>query len=126
MPRPVHFEIHANDPERAITFYTTVFDWAFERWGPNPYWLVTTGEGPGIDGGLAQRQGPMPDADATVNAFPLTMEVADVDLTTREVEQAGGSVVAPKSAIPSFGWIVYCRDTEGNLFGLLQPDPSAE
>ena len=25
MARPVHFEIHADDPQRAIAFYTDVF-----------------------------------------------------------------------------------------------------
>ncbi|EHR62274.1 VOC family protein [Saccharomonospora cyanea] len=125
MPRPVHFEIHATDPERAITFYTAVFEWSFERSGPGPYWLITTGEGPGIDGGLAQREGPIPDPDASVNAFPLTMEVPDLDLMAREVEQAGGRVVAAKRSIAGVGWIAYCRDPEGNLFGMLQPDPSA-
>ncbi|WP_024877871.1 VOC family protein [Saccharomonospora piscinae] len=126
MPRPVHFEIHASDPERAITFYTAVFEWSFERWGTEPYWLITTGEGQGIDGGLAQREGPMPEPGASVNAFPLTMEVDDIDLLTREIEQAGGSVVTPKNAIRGLGWVGFCRDTEGNLFGLLQPDPAAE
>ncbi|OQO91943.1 glyoxalase [Saccharomonospora piscinae] len=126
MPRPVHFEIHASDPERAITFYTTVFEWSFERWGTEPYWLITTGEGQGIDGGLAQREGPMPEPDASVNAFPLTMEVDDIDLLTREIEQAGGRVVTPKNAIRGIGWIGFFGDTEGNLFGLLQPDPAVE
>lgn len=124
MPRPVHFEIHASDPERAITFYATVFEWSFERWMPDPYWLITTGDGPGIDGGLAQRQGPDPECDAPLNAFPLTVEVDDVDKSVREVVQAGGTVAEPKSAIPSLGWIVYCRDTEGNVFGMLEYDPS--
>ena len=126
MPRPVHFEIHASDPERAITFYTTVFGWTFERSGAHPYWLILTGEGPGIDGGLAQRQGPMPDPDVSVNAFPITMEVDDLDLQVREIEQAGGSVVASRRPVTGLGWIAYCRDPEGNLFGLLQPDPSVE
>ncbi len=58
MPRPVHFEIHADDPERAAAFYRSVFDWEIEKWeGPREYWLVTTGpEGtPGINGGLMKR-----------------------------------------------------------------------
>ena len=44
MPRPVHFEIHAADPQRAIAFYTSLFDWKFAQWdGPMEYWMVTTG-----------------------------------------------------------------------------------
>ncbi|HJQ45438.1 MAG TPA: VOC family protein [Amycolatopsis sp.] len=126
MPRPVHFEIHATDPERAITFYTTVFEWSFERWGQNPYWLISTGDGPGIDGGLVPRHGPAPSDNAPVNAYPATMEVADLDAATRRVQQAGGSVVVPKTAIARMGWLAYCTDTEGNIFGLMENDDAAE
>ncbi|TVT59363.1 VOC family protein [Amycolatopsis rhizosphaerae] len=125
MPRPVHFEIHATDPERAITFYTTVFDWTFERWDNAPYWLISTGDGPGIDGGLVPRQGPPPDEDAPLNAYPSTIEVDDLDTIVRHVRQAGGKVVVPRCTIPRIGWLAYCTDTEGNLFGLLQPDENA-
>ncbi|KAA9157166.1 VOC family protein [Amycolatopsis acidicola] len=120
MPRPVHFEIHATEPERAITFYTTVFEWSFERWGENPYWLISTGHGPGIDGGLVQRQGPPPVTDAPVNAFPNTIQVSDLDTFTRRVTQAGGTVVVPKTSIAGIGWLAYCQDTEGNIFGLME------
>ncbi len=60
MPRVVHFEIHAADPNRAVNFYQTLFGWTFQKWeGPMEYWLITTGpnEQPGINGGLVQRQG---------------------------------------------------------------------
>ena len=44
MPRVVHFEVSADDPERAASFYRDVFGWNFHKWdGPEPYWLVTTG-----------------------------------------------------------------------------------
>ena len=125
MPRPVHFEVHASDPERAITFYATVFEWNFERWGAKPYWLINTGHGPGIDGGLVPRQGPPPKNDAPVNAFPITLGVTDLDRTTRQVEQAGGEIVVPKSPIPGVGWLAYCKDTEGNLFGIMENDQYA-
>ena len=55
MPRVVHFEIHAGDPDRAVNFYKTLFGWNFQKWeGPMEYWLVTTGsdDQPGINGGL--------------------------------------------------------------------------
>ena len=55
MPRVVHFEIHAENPDRAIAFYQTVFGWQFQKWaGPMDYWLIKTGsdEERGINGGL--------------------------------------------------------------------------
>jgi predicted enzyme related to lactoylglutathione lyase len=60
MPRPTHFEIPADNPERAIGFYGSVFGWQFQKWeGPMPYWLVTTGDsGTGINGGLHPWTGP--------------------------------------------------------------------
>lgn len=125
MPRPVHFEVHATDPERAITFYATVFEWGFERWDDSPYWLITTGNGPGIDGGLVARKGPPPPEDAPVNAFAVTLDVTDLDRVTRRVEQAGGGVVRPRCRIRGVGWLAYCKDTEGNIFGVLESDSTA-
>ncbi|MBL7032542.1 MAG: hypothetical protein ISR91_00195 [Candidatus Delongbacteria bacterium] len=61
MPRVVHFEINADDPERAAGFYRGVFDWDINKWdGPVDYWMAATGpkEEPGIDGGIMQREHP--------------------------------------------------------------------
>ena len=58
MPRVVHFEIHADQPERAVRFYKELFDWQFHKWeGPMDYWLIVTGPDgqPGINGGLIAR-----------------------------------------------------------------------
>ena len=58
MPRVIHFEIHADNPDRALNFYQTVLGWQFQKWdGPMEYWMVRTGpkEQPGIDGGLLRR-----------------------------------------------------------------------
>jgi uncharacterized protein len=83
MPRPVHFEIHAENPERAMTFYRTLLGWKFEQWGKEPYWLITTGEKgtPGIDGGLQPRRGAGPVDMQAVNSFICTVDVPDVTLT---------------------------------------------
>ena len=60
MNRVIHFEIPASDPEKSVAFYSSVFGWAFQKWeGPQPYWLIDTGEGPGINGGLMQRTRPI-------------------------------------------------------------------
>ena len=126
MSRVVHFEIHASDPERAVKFYQTLFDWQFQKWdGPMPYWLITTGpaDQPGINGGLVTRQGEI-DGQAVI-AFVCTVDVADVDASTSKATANGGQVVVPKMAIPNVGWLVYCKDTEGNIFGMMQSDANA-
>ena len=61
MPRPTHFEIPSDNPERAISFYEAIFGWKFQKWeGPMPYWMITTGPDsePGINGGMLPRRIP--------------------------------------------------------------------
>lgn len=121
MPRVVHFEIGVDDPERAVKFYQDVFGWEIEKWeGPVEYWLITTGEEsqPGINGGLMRRI----DSEKTIN----TVEVPSLDEFVEKIVKAGGKVVSPKSAVPGVGYMAYCHDSEGNRFGLMQPDPSAK
>jgi uncharacterized protein len=121
VPRPIHFEIPADQPERALAFYHKVFGWQFQKWeGSMPYWMVQTGaDGPGIDGGVHQRAHP---GQGTVN----TIGVPSCDDYVRKVESAGGKTAVPKMAIPGVGWLAYCTDPEGNTFGIMQEDPGAK
>ena len=128
MPRPIHFEIQAENAERAMKFYRDLFGWEFNQWAGQPYWLVKTGDKgtPGIDGGLMPRRGPGPADMQPVNAFVCTVDVADCDSTAKRIAEAGGSVVVPKMPIPTVGWLAYAKDTEGNLFGMMQMDANAK
>lgn len=119
MPRVIHFDISADSPERAVKFYTEVFGWKIQKWeGPMDYWLVYTGEGPGIDGGLSRRMKP---SDAIMN----TIGVPSVDEYIAKIEKSGGKVIMQKTAIPGVGWFANCQDTEGNDFGIMQEDSKA-
>lgn len=123
MARVVHFEIHADNPERAIHFYESVLGWTFKKWdGPQDYWTITTGpqEQPGINGGMIRRIGTA-SGDAVI-AYVCTVDVPSVDQYAQKTIEAGGQVVVPKMAIPGVGWLVYCKDTEGNIFGIIQMD----
>lgn len=126
MPRVVHFEIHAGDCQRAVKFYKAVFGWEFQKWeGPAEYWMVMTGpnDQPGINGGLVQRRGEI-DGQAVI-AYVCTVDVSSVDDFVKTVESNSGQVVVPKMPIPGVGWLVYCKDTEGNIFGMMQSDVNA-
>jgi predicted enzyme related to lactoylglutathione lyase len=122
MPRVVHFEIGANDPEKLIEFYKTIFGWKIEKWeGPIDYWMVMTGEetDAGIDGGLMKRQ------DENTNTVN-TIDVPNLDEYMKMVEESGGTIVQPKQAVPGVGWMCYFKDPQGNTFGMMQEDKSAK
>ena len=122
MSRPVHFEISADDPERAKEFYERVFGWKVEKWdGPIEYWMISTGaeDEPGIDGGLMKREETPP---GTVN----TVDVPNLDEYMAKAVEAGATIVQPKMAVPGVGWMCYFMDTDGNVMGLMESDPSAK
>lgn len=128
MGRVVHFEIHAEDPERARAFYEAVFGWTLQKWaGPAEYWLIVTGADnqPGINGGLLRRQGSPPAADQPVSSFVCSVEVDSVDDAVSRATAAGGTVAVPKMAVPGVAWLAYIKDTEGNVLGVTEPDTAA-
>jgi len=55
-----------------------------------------------------------------------TVGVESLDSSIATVETNGGTVALPKMPIPGMGWLAYYKDTEGNIFGMMQPDPSAK
>lgn len=135
MPRVIHFEIHAADPERAASFYREVFGWQVQEWvvpgvaipDENRYWLATTGPDgePGINGGVMFRRGPAPMEGQPVNAYVCTLGVEDLDASVAKALAAGAALAVPRMPIKGVGWLAYCKDTEGNLFGLMQADAGA-
>lgn len=125
MSRVVHFEIHAENPDRAAKFYTDVFGWEIKKWEGSPveYWMVMTGDKKtlGIDGGITRRLGPAPTDGQPVNAYTCVMEVKDIDAIIALIEKAGGKLALAKNDVPGVGALAYYKDTEGNIFGILQP-----
>lgn len=135
MPRPVHFEIHATEPQAVAQFYSELFGWSFHQWGDQPYWLVATGDGnpmkdipssePGIDGGLVARRGRAPQEGQPVNAWVVTVDVADCRGTLDRAVELGATVALPVDVVPGVGWLAYFKDPDGNLVGIMQSDDSA-
>lgn len=126
MARVVHFEIHAQEPARAAEFYKNVFNWEISQWGNEQYWIVKTGEKdePGIDGGIMKRHGEI-DGEAVI-AYVCTIDVDSLDYYAEKVINSGGENVVAKMAVPGVGWLAYFKDTEKNIFGIMQSDPEAK
>jgi predicted enzyme related to lactoylglutathione lyase len=120
----LYFEIQADDPARALRFYTSVFDWKFTPVPglPVPYWSIETG---GSRGGLLARPAPAPPMPSGTNAFCCSIEVQSFDATAAAILGAGGIVALAKFAVPATCWQGYFLDTEGNVFGIFEVDANA-
>jgi len=122
MPKIVHFELPAEDPERAKKFYEKVFGWKIVKWeGPVEYWLITTGEEdePGIDGAIMRKE------DPNMSVYN-TIEVPSFDKFKKKIEKNGGEMVTEKMAIPGIGYFAYFKDPEGNQLGIMESDETAK
>jgi len=120
----VHFEIFANDVERARQFYENVFGWTFESGGPPDFYHIATGprSDPGLTQGLiARRSGPA--AQGPLNAFRVTIAVKSVADTMAIIEKAGGKLRSPVVDIPHVGKVIEIADTEDNVMCLIQHVP---
>jgi predicted enzyme related to lactoylglutathione lyase len=125
--RIVHFEIEAADRDRAVKFYSQAFGWKMQQMGPEmgDYVVVETGdptEPGGINGGIFSSP---PGGAKELNAYSCVVGVENIDQSISSVKAAGGEVLGDKMDIPTIGTFVRCKDTEGNIFTMLQPLPQS-
>ena len=117
MPRPVHFEIPTDNPDRAIAFYAAVFGWTFQKWeGPMPYWLITTG--PERRARYQRRPAAPPRSRAALRQYH---ERAPTWMPPRPPSKpTAGRAVVPKMPVPDVGWLAYFKDLDGHIFGVMR------
>jgi hypothetical protein len=123
IPTIVHFEIPADDVERARKFYSTLFGWKIEKievkkdGDTMDYWMISTSLGDSneksspLGGGLIKRQDPQ---QPNLNYI----SVPSIDDYSKKVNELGGKVVMPKTEITGYGFFAVCIDTENNAFAL--------
>jgi predicted enzyme related to lactoylglutathione lyase len=129
MPKVVHFEIPADDVERAKNFYGSVFGWELQtmQMEGGEYTSVKTTpvdeqtqlptEPGAINGGLYQRSEQAPSTPV------ITIDVDAIDDALKQIEDKGGSTVTPRTPIPGMGAFAYFQDPEGNVVGLWETTP---
>src|SRR6266446_3706170 len=117
MDKVSHFEIPADDLNRAQQFYSSAFGWKNNGVPGMQYVLVHTVEcdqrgapkAPGgINGGILPRKSP-------VTAPVITINVANIDAAIVRVEKAGGQVALAKFKVGDVGYSAYIKDSEGNV-----------
>jgi predicted enzyme related to lactoylglutathione lyase len=123
----VHFEIPADDVERAQAFYRDAFGWTINAMPEMGYTIVMTTESDeagtpvergAINGGMLQRQ-------EHISSPVITIGVDDVEQALRRVEDLGGNTVIDKQDVGGMGFSAYFSDPEGNIVGLWQSAQSA-
>lgn len=119
----VHFDITAEDPERAKKFYEELFEWKIDLIpGPENYYLIETKDlsgVKGIGGGIAKRQSSQ---EAVITNF---IDVISVDEMLEKIVRFGGKIIQSRQPVPGFGFLAVCADTEENVFGIFQEDKRA-
>ncbi|MBY0370907.1 VOC family protein [bacterium] len=124
MPRITHIELNSAIPESLGSFYSKVFGWIFQKkqTGNENYWFLFTGMGAseaGINAGIK------PQSTPKLQWVP-TIHVDGIDAALKKIVDNGGKITHPKRAVTSTGYLAYCEDPEGNLFGILEKDSSVE
>lgn len=113
----IHFEVPAEDVDRAQRFYSELFGWQF---GPSQM--------PDLDYRMArvsENAGAAVFPSENVTGHPhYYHDVPDIDAALAKVGELGGEA-ENKAPVPGFGWFARCKDSEGNAFYLWQGDSAA-
>lgn len=117
-----HFAINADDIDASRAFYSKVFGWTFQSWGPPGFYQIEA-KGSPVMGAL---QGRRTFADGTRAGFEPTFAVKSIDATEKAVKAAGGRVLLERSVIVGVGTLMFFADPSGNVFGAMQYDAKAE
>ena len=118
MSHPIHwFEIFVTDFERAVRFYQTVLniDLRRENEDGRPMAIFASAVEQGVGGALVRQPGREP---ASQGALVYLDANGKLDACLARVENAGGTVIQPRTDIGPPGFIALVRDTEGNIVGL--------
>ncbi len=105
-----YIELPALDIPASKHFYSSLFGWTFEDFGPDYAAFHEAGVEGGFNGDAADR-----------SAAPLVvLQTEDLERTFEEVKAAGGIITAPIFPFPG-GRRFHFKDPAGNELAILQP-----
>jgi len=125
MNRVVHFEIPAENLDRAKKFYSENFGWTVNQLGPEMGGYVLAHTGPTDDKGMPQDKGfingGLMKRDPSAASPVIVIAVGDADKAVDKVKKSGGRLVGEILDIPNVGRYARVQDTEGNVIGIIKP-----
>lgn len=125
----VHFELPADDMNRAGEFYKKAFGWEVNKVpmeGVEYSILMTTPvdekrmptKAGAINGGMMPRNIP---GEGTM----IVVDVPSMEEALMRIQELGGRIVLPSSAMGGMGLYARIQDTEGNIIGIWQNLPQS-
>jgi len=108
--RITYIEFSSTDIEKTKKFYSTVFGWTFQDWGPD----YVSFHGAGIDGGFAKAE---PHEGPAKFAPLVVLYSSDLKATETAIVSAGGSIAVPTFEFPG-GRRFHFTDGVGNLLAV--------
>jgi len=110
----VHFEVVTSDGSALKKFYSELFGWHTETFSMaegNPYQLIDTHSGGGINGGIATAPG--------LNVVTIYVEAPDLQALLDKAEKLGGKTMMPPTDMQMVT-IANFTDPQGNVIGLVK------
>lgn len=109
-----HIEIPAPDLEKAISFYSSVFNWEIDRQPGNTYAffrITGTATGGGLDANLQPAN--------EKSGVQVTIDVEDIGKKLKEIEEKGGRIILDKTGLPGgHGYYACFLDPNKNVIQL--------
>jgi predicted enzyme related to lactoylglutathione lyase len=105
-----YIEFSSPDIARAKAFYSSVFGWTFQDFGPD--YAGFSSDSGGIDGGFAKSE-----ASAEKSGPLVVLYSADLKATEEAIGKAGGSIVVPTFEFPG-GRRFHFSDGAGNVLAV--------
>lgn len=127
MSQVAHYAINADDVDRAMRFYTNVFGWKFQAYGPPGFYMLDESSAKAavrLRGSLQKRREIV--KGVPMRGFECTISVDDIDTARAAIEKNGGKIVMQICTLAGIGRLLFFQDPEGNIAGAMQYDENAD
>ncbi|HLY26000.1 MAG TPA: VOC family protein [Aggregatilineales bacterium] len=116
-----YLEIPATDREKAANFYSELFGWGIEHFGPPMNYTTFTLGNEKLWGGF-------PNVDDTMKVDDVLIYIGsdDIGADLKEIVKKGGKVLRDETEVPGYGSFAFFTDPTGNRIGLWKNAPATK
>ena len=114
----VHIEIPTANPKQSGEFYEKLFGWHITHDDNMDYTMWDPHDAPGPGGGFTKL-----DKDTKPGDVLIYVDSDDIEADLKQAVALGGTLILPKTDIPTVGWFGIFKDPTGNSIALFKSLP---